>query len=65
VLKGPYDKTSPDPTRWPILVQKVKDMGPAFKGYSEKELKSIKAQALIMLATGRECDLSTRLRCIG
>jgi pimeloyl-ACP methyl ester carboxylesterase len=48
-LKNPYDKTSPDPTRWPILVQKIKEMGPAFKGYSDKELKEIKAQVLIMI----------------
>src|SRR5262249_45737585 len=41
-LKNPYDKTSPDSTHWPVLVQKVKEMGPAFKGYSEKELKEIK-----------------------
>lgn len=49
VLKEPYDKSSPDPTRWPVLVQKVKNMGPAFKGYSDAEIKSIKAQVLIMM----------------
>jgi pimeloyl-ACP methyl ester carboxylesterase len=48
ILKGPYDKTAPDPARWPILVQKIKSMGPAFKGYSEKELRSIRAQVLVM-----------------
>jgi pimeloyl-ACP methyl ester carboxylesterase len=48
-LKNPYDKTSPDPTHWPVLVQKIKEMGPAFKGYSNKELKEIKAQVLIMI----------------
>jgi pimeloyl-ACP methyl ester carboxylesterase len=48
-LKNPYDKTSPDPTRWPVLVKKVKEMGPAFKGYAETELKGIKAQVLIMI----------------
>jgi pimeloyl-ACP methyl ester carboxylesterase len=48
ILKGPYDKTAPDPARWPILVRKIKSMGPAFQGYSEKELKSIRAQVLVM-----------------
>jgi pimeloyl-ACP methyl ester carboxylesterase len=48
-LKEPYDKTSPDPAHWPIFVQKIKDMGPAFKGYSDKELKEVKAQVLIMI----------------
>ena len=48
-LKDPYDKTAPDPVHWPVLVQKVKEMGPAFRGYSNKELKKIKAQVLIMI----------------
>jgi pimeloyl-ACP methyl ester carboxylesterase len=48
ILKAPYDKTAPDPARWPLLVQKIKSMGPAFKGYPEPDLKSIRAQVLVM-----------------
>jgi pimeloyl-ACP methyl ester carboxylesterase len=48
-LKEPYDKIAPDPTRWPVLVTKIKNMGRDFKGYSAVELKSIKAQVLIMM----------------
>jgi pimeloyl-ACP methyl ester carboxylesterase len=47
-LKEPYDKMAPDPTRWPVLVTKVKNLGIDFKGYSAAEVKSIKAQVLIM-----------------
>jgi pimeloyl-ACP methyl ester carboxylesterase len=49
MLKGPYDKTSPDPSRWPVLVQKVKDLEPAFKGYSNKDLKAVRSPVLIMM----------------
>ena len=48
VLKAPYDRMSPDPSQWLVLVAKVKNMGRDFKGYSAAELKTIKAQALIM-----------------
>jgi pimeloyl-ACP methyl ester carboxylesterase len=48
VLKEPYDRMSPDPTQWPMLVAKIKNMGRDSKGYSATELKTIKAQALIM-----------------
>jgi pimeloyl-ACP methyl ester carboxylesterase len=49
VLKGPYDKVAPDPTHWPTLVAKVKQMGLDFKGFTHEELKGIKAQILISL----------------
>src|SRR5215475_5541981 len=49
VLKEPYDRMSPDPTRWPILVTKIKNMGNGFKGYSAAEVKTIKAPTLIMM----------------
>jgi pimeloyl-ACP methyl ester carboxylesterase len=48
VLKKPYDRMSPDPSQWPVLVTKIKNMERDFKGYSAAELKAIKAQALIM-----------------
>jgi pimeloyl-ACP methyl ester carboxylesterase len=48
-LKEPYDRTAPDPTRWPVLVTKIKNLGRDFKGYSKEEVKSIKAPVLIMM----------------
>ena len=49
VLKQPYDRMSPDPSRWPALVTKIKNLGRDFKGYSTADVKAIKAQVLIML----------------
>jgi pimeloyl-ACP methyl ester carboxylesterase len=49
ILKEPYDRMSPDPSRWPILVTKIKNLGRDFKGYAAADVKSIKAQTLIML----------------
>lgn len=49
VLKEPYDRMAPDPTRWPILVTKIKNLERDFKGYSAAEIKTIKAQTLIMM----------------
>jgi pimeloyl-ACP methyl ester carboxylesterase len=49
VLKGPYDKVAPDPTKWPTLVAKVKKMGTDFTGFTHEELKGIKAQFLVTL----------------
>jgi pimeloyl-ACP methyl ester carboxylesterase len=48
VLKIPYDRTSPDPTRWPILVRKVSNLVNDFIGYPAEDLKTIKAQVLII-----------------
>jgi pimeloyl-ACP methyl ester carboxylesterase len=49
VLKAPYDRMSPDPAQWPALVAKIKNLERDFKGYSAAELKSIKAQTLVMI----------------
>lgn len=48
VLKEPYDRSAPDPTHWPILVEKIKHLARDFKGFSANDLKQIKAQTLIM-----------------
>jgi pimeloyl-ACP methyl ester carboxylesterase len=48
-LKEPYDRVAPDPTKWPVLVSKIKDLGRDFKGYSVQEVKSIQASTLIMM----------------
>jgi pimeloyl-ACP methyl ester carboxylesterase len=49
VLKAPYDRMSPDLSQWPVLVAKIKNLERDFKGYSAAELKSIKAQTLVMI----------------
>jgi pimeloyl-ACP methyl ester carboxylesterase len=48
VLKEPYDRLAPDPTRWPVLVKKIKNMANDFKGYPAAEVKTLKAKTLIM-----------------
>jgi pimeloyl-ACP methyl ester carboxylesterase len=48
VLKLPYERNAPDPTRWPILVRKVSDLLNDFNGYPAADLKTIQAQVLIM-----------------
>ena len=48
-LKAPYDKVAPDPTKWPTLVAKVKQMALGFKGFTHEELAGIKAPVLITL----------------
>ncbi|MBO0797244.1 MAG: alpha/beta hydrolase [Blastocatellia bacterium] len=48
VLKEPYDRMAPDPTRWPMFVKKVKILVAGFKGYPDAEVKTIKAKTLIM-----------------
>src|SRR5437588_127549 len=36
-------------SRWPILVSKIKQLTREFKGYSHEQVKSIKAQTMIMM----------------
>ena len=48
VLKEPYERMAPEPKRWPILVEKIRNNGRDFKGYSPAVVRSIKAQVLIM-----------------
>jgi pimeloyl-ACP methyl ester carboxylesterase len=48
MLKEPYERLAPDPTRWPVLVKKIKNMVNDFKGYPAAEVKTIKAKTLIM-----------------
>jgi pimeloyl-ACP methyl ester carboxylesterase len=48
VLKEPYDRLAPDPTRWPVLVKKIKNMANNFKGYPAAEVKTIRSKTLIM-----------------
>jgi pimeloyl-ACP methyl ester carboxylesterase len=49
ILKDPYDRTAPDPKRWPILVAKMKSLMRDFNGFSAAQVKSIKAPTLIMM----------------
>jgi pimeloyl-ACP methyl ester carboxylesterase len=48
VLKEPYDRVAPDKSRWPLLVRKIKDLGRNFRGFSDEDLRSIKARTLVM-----------------
>jgi pimeloyl-ACP methyl ester carboxylesterase len=48
-LKDPYDKVAPDPTRWPVLVAKLKEMELGFAGLPENDLKAITAHTLIIM----------------
>jgi pimeloyl-ACP methyl ester carboxylesterase len=48
-LKLPYDRTAPDPARWPILVAKITELINDFNGYPDGDLKAIKAPVLIMI----------------
>jgi pimeloyl-ACP methyl ester carboxylesterase len=48
VLKDPYDRVAPDNSKWPVLVKKIKDLGRDFQGFSDDEVRSIKAPTLIM-----------------
>lgn len=47
MLKEPYDKVAPDPTKWPVLVKKIKTMGLEFQGFAEEDLRKIRAEVLI------------------
>jgi pimeloyl-ACP methyl ester carboxylesterase len=47
-MKDFYTKVAPDPSKFPVLVSKIIKMGDE-KGLSANEVKSIKAQTLIMI----------------
>ena len=47
-VKDPYMKLAPDPKKWPVLVTKVASLGRDFKGFSDQEVKSIKAHVLVI-----------------
>jgi pimeloyl-ACP methyl ester carboxylesterase len=49
MLKEPYDKVAPDPSQWPVLVAKLKQMELGFKGFSREDMQAIKAPVLITL----------------
>jgi pimeloyl-ACP methyl ester carboxylesterase len=48
-VKDPYLKLAPDPSKWPVLVSKIIKMDDNFKGFAEKDVKSIKAETLVMM----------------
>jgi len=47
-VKDPYTKVAPDPSRWPILVKKVVAMVLGFPGFTADQMKSIKAEVLVI-----------------
>ena len=48
-VKDPYDKVAPNPGNWKNLVLKVVDFGMKFPGFSDSQLKGIKAETLIIM----------------
>jgi len=48
-VKDPYTRLAPDPSKWPVLVSKIIKMDDDFKGFTEKDVKAIKAQTLVMM----------------
>ncbi|MEC0211606.1 alpha/beta hydrolase [Paenibacillus ehimensis] len=57
VLKDAYDKLSPKPERWPAVVSKVRQMGLAYKGLSDDQLRGIQAPFMIMTGDQDTVDL--------
>lgn len=47
-MQKEYARLAPDPSRWPILVDKLRAELTGFKGWPESEVRSIKAPALIV-----------------
>lgn len=52
VLKEPYDRVASDPSKWPVLVGKIKALGRDFRGFTEAEVRSISAPTLILQGDG-------------
>ena len=48
-MKDRYDRVAPDPGHWPVLVQKIKALSRDFAGFSEAEMRSIRANVMIMM----------------
>jgi pimeloyl-ACP methyl ester carboxylesterase len=44
-----YAKVAPDPTKWPTLVAKIKDLALTFKGWSKDEVRAIRSPVLLMV----------------
>lgn len=51
-LRAPYEAIAPEPTRWPVLVQKTIDLSRDFPGYTTAELATITVPALVMFSDG-------------
>ena len=48
-LKKTYESIAPDPSKWPVLVRKLRELGRDFKGFSPEDVWRIKAPTLIMM----------------
>ncbi|MEZ0475458.1 alpha/beta fold hydrolase [Luteimonas sp. B3_2_R+30] len=48
-FRDAYREVAPRPEEWPLLVEKVKAMYAGFKGWSEAEMRSLKAPLMVML----------------
>ena len=47
-LHEAYERSSPDPTQWPVVVAKVHDLLVNFSGWTPEEMQSIRAPAMII-----------------
>lgn len=48
-FRDAYRKVAPKPDQWPVLIEKVKAMYFGFKGWSDAEMRSLKAPLMVML----------------
>ncbi len=48
-MEGLYAQTAPEPDRWPVFVDKMKQMMIGFEGWPKSDLQAIKAPVLLML----------------
>jgi pimeloyl-ACP methyl ester carboxylesterase len=49
VFHDAYAKVAPDPSKWPALVEKIKDLALSFKGWSTDEVRAVQMPVLVML----------------
>ena len=48
-FRDAYRKVAPKPEGWPLLIEKEKAMYASFRGWSEAEMRSLKAPLMVML----------------
>lgn len=48
-FRDAYQRVSPHPQRWPLLIEKEKAMYAGFKGWSESDMRSLAAPLMVML----------------
>ncbi|WP_394830579.1 alpha/beta hydrolase [Pendulispora rubella] len=48
-MRDEYAKVAPDPSKWPVLVEKVKRLGLDFQGFPDSEMRTIPVPVLIVM----------------